>query len=446
MNPLPCISIDLGSSYTKIAIRDRWNRRTESGPAQLVRSTALHSDESNISIPTLAAYRQTSTGGEWLFGADVANRRPDSSSRITVYRNWKRALFGDHHPFDGGNQPRRIPNGTEIPKSVLQTILDGYFAYLLQFVERSSKVHVEDCRVRVAIPDFALRTPGERMMRQAMENAGWPTRRSVDFVSEPHANVIGVLTEGENAIVRGDYSAETCPDLLSMLRPCPLQKAAANPDFAKRRDPHWVFVADLGAYTLDFALLGFNPGNLQHDLDERVQGKARFRICSEPIGISYLTDQISEILSPEGRAYLQLLQREQGDTMFFDRILGGSYLEDPATFVTIGEGIEGERIRQIIAAFARDVAHRVQSFLAAHGPSRIDESILTGGGMNVNPVRDAVLSLLDQRGSAYAFVPMKALEQLPSGRERLPQDLVRGATALGGGSVHFDFLAVPEYS
>ncbi len=445
MKPRPCISIDLGSSYTKLAIRGPWDRNEDFVQAEYVTDPANWNFDQGLSlcIPTLAAFNADSD--RWLFGADVYDLQVNATG-WKCYQNWKRNLFGDYQPFDATSGPLRVPNASLFSTEIMDAILSGFFTYLLKIA--TDRIEVDDCRVRVAIPEFGLRTPGETELHQAMLAAGWPGNNRISFEAEPAINAIGVLTNGQNAVLRGGTEEEPCPDFAAMLVECPLQQGVLEFVCSGNSYIHWTLVADLGAYTLDFAVLGFDTANLQHDLDGRVEGKRRLAISSEPTGISHLIERIHDLLASDAQEYFELILSEPGDSiaLFFARILTGGHFEDPITFVSIGEGAEGESIRQIIADFAGEIASKFTSFLSQGNFDRLEEVILTGGGMNLSPVRNAILRAMEPFNVKHAFTPQH--EQDPEST-RIHQTMdpltVRGATAIGGSSIHFDFLEVPEY-
>ena len=110
--------------------------------------------------------------------------------------------------------------------------------------------------------------------------------------------------------------------------------------------------------------------------------------------------------------------------------------EDPA---------EAERISACIAQFASEIADYAARFIEIEQYDRIDDLILTGGGMNIPEVRDALRERLAHIGSfKHAYVPGLSDEALDDHYSRLQPLLVRAGTALGGSSVYFDFKPVGE--
>jgi molecular chaperone DnaK (HSP70) len=111
---------------------------------------------------------------------------------------------------------------------------------------------------------------------------------------------------------------------------------------------------------------------------------------------------------------------------------------------TIGDTpAEKKVVGDVVQKFAEDTADAVETFLEVHQYEEIDDLILTGGGTLIPKVRDALCARL----SKYAPRGLKVHthfadgETIPGAKQphKLPLELVRGATAVGGASVYFDF-------
>jgi hypothetical protein len=108
-----------------------------------------------------------------------------------------------------------------------------------------------------------------------------------------------------------------------------------------------------------------------------------------------------------------------------------------------GTPSEKKMVADVVQTFAEDAADDAERFLEIHQYEEIDDLILTGGGTLIPKVRDALCARL----SRYAPRGLKAHtnyeegEVLPGVKQphKLPLELARGATAVGGASVYFDF-------
>ena len=101
------LAIDLGSAYTKIAVRQGWNVN-----AMLIRGTALSDGaaDEDYCIPSVVARVR----GNWIAGADAANQVRGPG--VEVYRNWKAGLFASGASGEpeavGGRRHSRSPQSS----------------------------------------------------------------------------------------------------------------------------------------------------------------------------------------------------------------------------------------------------------------------------------------------------------------------------------------------
>src|SRR5690606_3108997 len=83
------LSIDLGSAYTKLAIRRDWHDESE-----LLRDLPLAAPDVDFCVPSVVARVSAPGGGRWLTGAEAAAQTPGED--VTIYRYWKARLFSEH--------------------------------------------------------------------------------------------------------------------------------------------------------------------------------------------------------------------------------------------------------------------------------------------------------------------------------------------------------------
>jgi hypothetical protein len=90
MQPV-ALSIDFGSAYTKVALR-----RACDQPSDLVSVPTLNLDELHVCVPSVVAVDRSGAVPRWDFGLDAVDLQDGAA--VTVFRNWKPALFADSAP------------------------------------------------------------------------------------------------------------------------------------------------------------------------------------------------------------------------------------------------------------------------------------------------------------------------------------------------------------
>ena len=103
------------------------------------------------------------------------------------------------------------------------------------------------------------------------------------------------------------------------------------------------------------------------------------------------------------------------------------------------ETAERQKIKQAIEAFASKVAKYTERFLLREQVQQCDDLILTGGGCFIPQVQQAIGNALKQFNLANTYMPTDKATGRTAGMSPLSNLLVRGATALGGASVLFDY-------
>jgi hypothetical protein len=485
---VPALSIDFGNSYTKVGIRADRNKNS-----QALRSEAdLKYDEDNICIPTVAA-RVVKDGREtWLYGTEV--KLGSQSSPPQVFRNWKPRFFQDDETHLGPGRIRFIgkevsdpawdgfdveqletllKNRTLLPekevevKAVLKkrraereqsiedydykAIGEGYFAWLRRFVEPFCKVKgigtTDDIPVRITMPSFGVNSAHAHLtLDSILKKTGWNPAAKSPALSEPVANLIGTFSGGRNKVWRsGRPGVPESYSLIAMIGESELFKAMRSFALASgtSRPPiYWVMVADLGGYTTDFAMVGFDLDNVAIQSNGRYEGKRLLGSYSEPIGVHDLDNEVREVLSDPHRKAFDSLARDV-DGLRIDRFHQETYQR--LRPYNTGQGIIGEdagerkKISEVVRGFADRVADFAERFLLIEQYDQIDELILTGGGCNIPLVRDAVRQKLERYHLKKSHIPVAEQIDLPPRCQKLDRILVRGATAIGATSVFFDY-------
>ncbi len=441
----PCLSIDFGNAFTKVAVR----------PAAPSQTTAVsHPDLQfdrglNVCIPTMAV--KVGTGGiaQWYFGADAMDV-PFNRPGCHFFHDWKHDFF---QPAERNNEGVVIGAATWVTHSAqvrssaispdeLDRVARGFFEWLRLFLDdrlaERSLPAVRDCITRIAIPAFAIDSEPESRLLAIMGEAGFRTAYSQPTLPEPLANAIGIFTSGRNGTAQGELDHAA---LFEGTRMVEAMRARA----LHRSGPltFWTLAADLGAYTLDMAVIGFSTSDPSRSLMDTYYGKERFALCSEPLGISDLTQRIRAVLEPANRSAFDAIIRGSDpgelhllqDNLFHWRRpylpRGGSQ--------AIGEGREGERIHHEVDQFAEEAGAILRHFLKRYQYNRIDEVVLTGGGMYIPAMRDSLFRVTEKLGATHAYVPARAGDQPPHHIYTPLSGLqVRAGTATGGASVFFE--------
>jgi hypothetical protein len=482
----PMLSIDFGNTYTKVGLRIDADKS-----GQLLKDASLKWDDMNACVPTVAANFGDSS--EWHFGTDVLKFR-ENTIGLKVYRNWKPRFF-DEPSFALSRQAvpstsstkalSTIPNG--ISESVWDTIsrtvspqdlkrimkelgcadrtedaVDdevgatdpffrelglGYFRWLLSFVSPGVKRIVgcplSEIPARISLPSFGSVTGAEVLLSEILTEAGWRVDERVPVLAEPLANAIGTFTEGVNATHRNGSS----PHLGIMFANTGLTKLIRNAALFGGRSTAWVLIVDLGGYTADFAMIGIDLTDIDARFSGNSEGKPRLSHVSKPIGVTDLDRRLRELLSEPKQVVLDQIMADPDQQRLesFHRNVFGYQGHHTLRKVKIGETTkEKNAIREMVAAFAEEVSDDAEAFLDMHQYDRIDDLILTGGGSMIPAVRQALCRRLSGYGTSKVHLYMqqgeKPVSSIPS--HHLGSFLVRGATAIGGASVYFDFADV----
>jgi hypothetical protein len=485
------ISIDFGNSYTKVAIRP-----DAESAARLMADASLSLDELNVCVPTLAARLERDGAEAWQYGTDVMRHRPETPG-LTVHRNWKPLFFRGEETHVGGT-PRRRPvavtvggpaEGTaarrlsddqwralqrqlglpDVARGAIEAALRsapeappepppapetdpdtkqiglGFFRWLREHLVQPVCTKwglgaVQGLPVRISLPSFGAATRAELLLREILEEAGWAPDGQVPALAEPLANAIGTFTEGCNATHR--RNAGTWPNYARMFGQTGLFQAMREAILCDGPKVAWAMIVDLGGYTADFAMIGLALDDIDARIEGEIDGKPRAAHDSEPIGVTALDERIRAALGDSAREAFAAIGRDPDQRRLetFHRTVYGRlrpYNLGPRG--VIGAGAELDRIRDCVGQFAEEVADYAAKFLQVHQYDRIDDLILTGGGSMIPAVRDALCGRLRACGVRKTHTYFEPSASLTRDHHRLDQRLLRGATALGGASVYFDY-------
>lgn len=436
------LSIDLGSAYTKLAIRRDWHDESE-----LLRDLPLATPDVDFCIPSVVTRVETAGGTEWLTGADAASRPPGDG--ITLYRYWKARLFADH--------PEEQAEHDSLGKSGEGHDLDDYEEVAIQFfrglkasLQREPfRLDLGTTAVRVCVPKLQRSHGAEERIADILERAGVRPARGRATVYEPESNATGVLTRGRNATwfpprVSFMPSPGRALQLRDMLEPEGLLEA-----FRRVSGSFGVLVIDIGGFTTDFGYVKFDTSFSSEDWQrpEIVQS-------SYELGIRELDHAIYGLLRPEAQEAVEALSSSEwdahkarlyrGETVTLSRPGGAP--------VVLGGAEDAEKLAAALAEFALRVTRARDRFGEEFVRGPINALTLTGGGAMIPPIREALTRALSGEGGIQVSdlldpeEPRRTLlhrdgrvsEEALVERAGRNLELVRGGSAIGGSSVFFE--------
>ncbi|MBX2804197.1 MAG: hypothetical protein KTR31_41435 [Myxococcales bacterium] len=399
------LCIDLGASYTKVAVRSGAD-----GTTRLLTDPEL---PDGFCIPSVAA-RDTQRD-RWVFGPDAVDLR--ASERVELHLNWKSDLFapgaleeGDLELLDGHDPEADRLLLAHVPALRAFDVARRYLTWLHdeQIPDMLGHGRFHELATQLCVPNFVLESSLAPRLETLLREVGFSTES--DFtLSEPRANLIGVLTEGRNP-----RTASGLPNLGAMFGDAAVLRTLASSD-------QGVLLVDVGAFTTDLALASF----ARHDGGGFDDDPA----MSVRLGVEQLDAWLLESATDEARARAlgSATEREH-----FRRAVYGSRTADgPAEF-----GLTRADVGTAIKRLVRSVLHAVDAFLShADTDKTLFAAVLTGGGCNIVGIGNALAEGLAKRGVGTLHAPRTT--DVPGDMHKLVlgPELVRGASAVGGCSI-----------
>lgn len=408
----PSLCIDLGASFTKVAYRPRPDATTH-----LLKDPDLTYDTGRFCIPSVAARNKAT--GVWVFGAQAMDLR--GGGRVEVFHNWKADLFvpPEERTADVSVLEGASPEVSELlldahPHLRAMDVAARYLCWLYdeQLPAMLGSNEFTRAQVQLCVPEF-VRDDASFMaiLDRVMAWAGF--RNSGGYaLSEPRANLVGILTSGHNIVARSGR-----PDLGAMLGDADILRALSKPD-------QTVLFVDIGAYTTDLALvsLALHQGGGFTDAPSR----------SARLGVRHLDELVLAEAVPEERAAVEASAQEREtlhDKYSTTHFAGG----DP--FAIYGLSTEG--VDRCTETFAAKVLREIRSLLDECTTTVPFAAVLTGGGCNIPAVGNRVAGALAELGVRWFHVPEGIVAPPSAMRNVLRDELVRGASAIGGASILF---------
>jgi hypothetical protein len=435
------VSIDLGSAYTKVAIRRDWN-----GESDLLRDLPFASDEVDFCVPSVVARVEARGDARWLIGAAAAAQAPGDGVRI--FRYWKARLFSTDPQArtsrDEMGQAAEAYDGDDYEHVATQ-----FFRGLRESLERSRYgADVAASAVRVCVPRIDVADMDGRV-GSILHAAGWRPAHGRVTVYEPESNACGMFTRGRNATWYPPAAPFTpragrSLHLMKMLEPEGLLQA-----LRRMSGSFGVLVVDIGGFTTDFGYVEFDTSFSSDDWH-----RPRIIQQSYELGIRELDQAIYDSLGDDAQRAIRQLSPSEWDALKVDLYRGAPVTigNIGGTPRRIGGGEDAERTAEALRDFANRLITVRDTFLRDHVGGPISAQTLTGGGSMIAPLHRAVVQALAADGDARMYdlldedEPRQTLglrggrvdEREVEARARRNQELVRGGSAIGGSSVFFE--------
>ncbi len=409
------ISIDFGSAFTKVAVRQKLNK-----PSVLISDGKL---VSGFCIPTLAARTERVGKPRWAYGLDATE--VVAGNGIQVFQNWKSSLF------------------TATPDPEIRPVAVGFFTWLRHFVARHTEplgvTDLGSVPVRLSVPAFPImgieqeNSPQSTELLAILAQAGWKADSIRPIISEPETNAIGIYTHGKNStwIPPDIYPRETCIHFGGMFAFGGYLASLRNRSLRNGRGSHCVLVIDVGAFTTDLAFLEFDLDNEEESPTTKVESRA--------LGVHDLDRLVLNQLPPAKAALitnLDALRREE---------LKRSLYSDERPYLlarNVEIGIDGEiqGIRQCLTGFTNQILQFVGDFLFQNQVTQLHELILTGGGSFIPRLSKHTVNAIVERGldTRWIHSPASAHSTPRYIHAHLEPQSTRGSSALGGASIYFE--------
>ena len=407
MNFPAVLSIDFGSTYTKVGYRremlqTKLGQHEETAQSMLMDELAL--------VPTLAI----ATGRQdkpWVFGPEAAGLNPGEA--MEVFTNWKASLF-------------KRDNNATTARSII--IAEAFFRWLKDRIE-TAMPDMQHLHVRVMVPAFDDFEQLADVMRQCMKLAGW--KMKIEVCTEPHANALGLMTRGKNHYNIGTKSRGV--DFMRMYGfNSSLIQGARKLALSNNTPSHELRVAilDVGSFTTDLAVLIFS-------LEANAVGDGLKKISQKSYEIgahTYLTEPLWKQLGEKYSANFSAASFQ-----FKEEIKRTIFAREPYAimFGTQRREIGGEHDAAIIDKLIEDFALAIWRQVAQPlNDGRVSVVYLTGGGSQV----PMLVEQLQKLGACFAPVSSPVAPPIESDKKQVHfvpwtqggEKLERIATAIGG--------------
>lgn len=428
MQDKPALCIDLGASFTKIAIRTSPNE-----PSQLLRDydlmTGAGEVDNQFCFPSATAHNIEKRS--WAFGWETTDYQ--QSENILMLQDWKSVLFHEKYleeyydpDIDGDVDPVKIFLQKRDPyfialacaQNYLKWLHDEQIPRLLSQNPELSDYKLSDFTSKICVPDFVIDTGAEVTIERVMEEAGFDNP-DIYCVSEPTSSLIGVLTGGLNYLNDDDSINQAV-----MFGDVGIVDKLSN-------QGNSVLFLDIGSFTTDIALADFSHLNSV--------SLSKSPTASYPLGMYKLDSMIQSSLPEDVVNLNNLPDTEKFHRAVYNESAMNQYSSSDSISLLDGTEIPLEIVSKKIDDFCRAIMSACDLFVSTHNKGTIHTVVLTGGGSLPSRIADRIVIGLEQ----MQFPLLRAHKNLIAAEipvETLDDTLVRGASAIGGTSI----LLAPE--
>jgi hypothetical protein len=357
----PVLGIDLGASYSKVALR-----------SESARSDAHTFYTKFIGQVSSLCVRDIRRGKEvWFFGSEAAGMKLGAGA--TKNENWKADLYS------------QTSSGTYAGAVI---VAHKFFEWLNKWLI-SNGINPTAQRVRVCVPALENVEPYASTVAQIMEASGWPEVEIVK-VSEPRANAVGIMSGGRNCLLKNGVPGYG-----------PMYGQGSSYAHWVRQELHGqraplvrVCIIDVGSFTTDLAGIIVNLHTAEADgIRTEIQKSWLFGIINELDKLS-----LPRVLSGHGLNTDALTFTEQEELK--EQIYAGK------EFAVVGATVGGAKDQKIIAAemarFCQGIAERIRDDILEFKP---EIAYLTGGGSQIPAVYEALVGFLAKLQCTVIPVP-----------------------------------------
>lgn len=376
MDSKQIISIDFGSAYTKVGVRKGWN-----ADAGLVDGLRLAQPDLDFCVPSIIANVKRGGDSIWLSGVEAAGQVPGDG--VTIYTDWKSNFFATRDAKlgdDGG------PHGYD-------RVAVEFFRSLRQGVLTRLGQDSSDLPVRVCVPKLeGLGRPVEGLC-DVLTQAGWTPATQKPTLYEPESNFVGVLSRGRNAtwLPPGmDFQPlpGRSPFLPEMFEGGGLLAGLRQAALRETKGYYGVLVLDVGAFTTDIAYVRFETGFFTDEWNKPLVSQQSFRL-----GVGQLDADVKTRLRRDAQDAIARSSSANWEAQK-KRLYEGkevAFLGPSGARVEVGGRSDRAEIDQAIRDFASEVLNARASFIDSHVSNDIHAESLTGGGVMIPLLREAVV-------------------------------------------------------
>jgi hypothetical protein len=430
------VCVDLGSGYTKVALRRDWDHESE-----LVRDVPLAPREASFCIPSVVARVERGGEANWVIGTAAAEQLPGEGVRI--FRYWKARIFSAAP--DAQNEKDSMDGADEASGDEYRQAGVVFFRELRLTLEKMG--FPVTLPIRVCTPKLASDAHGQDRIVEILQEAGWSPSRIRATVFEPESNACGILTRGRNATWHPPAIDFMPRKSRSLSLGKMIERGGLFRSFARMSGTYGVLVVDIGAFTTDFGYVEFDTGFRSDDDWKRPKIVQQ----SRELGVRELDRAIFDRLGPQSQDAIRRMSSKEWET-FKVRLYAGEKIarrNPKGGIIVIGDGDEARAISEAIREFAARVVEAKEEFCREHVQGTIHAETFTGGGAMISTVRQALRNACKKNRYLYDLLDNDEPQQFTSNgngvlspaliEQRLVQnrELVRGGSAIGGCSVLF---------